>query len=894
MPQGYLVQLGNNTLNDGDRIVGPAVFFDSSSTIGPGDWSWSGQFNGDFDADQTDSGVYFLGTDNNVYFVPDDGLIDNISSASAVSPPSHTGPTETLGTPDDDISILGDAVANTIRALDGDDSVTALGGDDTVEGGAGNDTLEGGDGNDVIYGDWEHTPTSVQEVVTWSTAGTDEENVTGGLTVNTGSMDVSVTFVDNGALEYAEIESTDDIYAGGAEGPFDTNSSLVMRGSGGADVVTATIDFDAAAGSEFSDEVQNVSFRINDIDSSGWTDVITVNAVDASGASVTVTITPGDIANTVVDNTVTAGIANTDEGSADGSVLFEIEGPVKSIEIIYENDGTSGQRVWLSDIHFETIVPEAGDDSIDGGDGDDYIEGNGGDDFIEGGTGNDEIHGDWQQTEPVSESINWLSHGNDNQNIEGGMNFTTGDTVVTVNITDNGALNEISLEDDVTTYVGPGEPFDSNSAVEMRGDGGPEVLTADIIFSAAAGAATDGTVQNVQFRINDIDSNESSDTITVNAYDADGNLVAVTITTGSPLQLVVGNTITSNLPSVDAIDSEGSVLFEIEGPVARIEIIYENSLDDNQRVFLSDIHYDTVLPEGGDDTLDGGLGADTLYGGAGNDAFIVGANDEAYGGDGDDVFILTDTQGSGGTIFIQGGEGEETTGDVLQLNGLASVADVILDGTPDGGGGLSGTVTLSNGTEVTFENIESIICFTPGTMIETPHGPRAIETLQYGDMVLTRDAGPQPIRWIGGRTVPAIGKFAPIEIAPTVLTGTTAPLLVSPQHQMLFEGYKAELLFGDSEVLVPAAHLVNGVDVIRREGGLVTYIHLMFDTHHVITANGAPTESFFVADAGLAAISDPAREELFSVFPELRTNVGAFGPFARRSLRKHEALLLED
>ena len=39
---------------------------------------------------------------------------------------------------------------------------------------------------------------------------------------------------------------------------------------------------------------------------------------------------------------------------------------------------------------------------------------------------------------------------------------------------------------------------------------------------------------------------------------------------------------------------------------------------------------------------------------------------------------------------------------------------------------------------LTFTNIETIVaCFTPGTMIATPKGPRPIEGLQKGDQVIT-------------------------------------------------------------------------------------------------------------------------------------------------------------
>ncbi|MBB5723339.1 hypothetical protein FHS72_002979 [Loktanella ponticola] len=185
-----------------------------------------------------------------------------------------------------------------------------------------------------------------------------------------------------------------------------------------------------------------------------------------------------------------------------------------------------------------------------------------------------------------------------------------------------------------------------------------------------------------------------------------------------------------------------------------------------------------------------------------------------------------------------------------------------------------------------------IPCFTPGAMIATPLGERAIETLQVGDQVMTRDHGLQDIRWVGQRAVAARDKLAPILIQPGVVTGQEMPLLVSPQHRMLFTGYRAELLFGESEVLIAAKHLLDGRDVIRQDGGQVTYIHVLFDSHEVIYANGAATESFHPGDEGIAGIDDAARAELFTIFPELRADISRYGQTARRCLRKHEAVMV--
>ncbi len=93
-------------------------------------------------------------------------------------------------------------------------------------------------------------------------------------------------------------------------------------------------------------------------------------------------------------------------------------------------------------------------------------------------------------------------------------------------------------------------------------------------------------------------------------------------------------------------------------------------------------------------------------------------------------------------------------------------------------------------------------------------------------------------------------------------------------------------------LLVSAKHLIDSKLVTQDEGHDVTYIHMMFDEHEVVYAEGAPSESFHPGEVGLSAVSDPAREELFALFPELRSNMANYGDTARRCLKKHEASLL--
>lgn len=217
--------------------------------------------------------------------------------------------------------------------------------------------------------------------------------------------------------------------------------------------------------------------------------------------------------------------------------------------------------------------------------------------------------------------------------------------------------------------------------------------------------------------------------------------------------------------------------------------------------------------------------------------------------------------------------------------------------------GMMSTEPLIAGTSYTFDVEQStwsnpvpyanyVACFTRGTPIETPNGPKNVEGLIPGDQILTRDHGVQTLRWIASRTVAAKGDFAPVVFMPGAI-GNTSELTVSPQHRMLMGGWQCELLFGEAEVLAPATHLVNGDTIYRREGGDVTYFHLMFDQHEIVFSGGVESESFHPSGPALSSFDHATRTELMSLFPELAQSFQTYGPTARRVLRKYETRLLE-
>ena len=671
----------------------------------------------------------------------------------------------------------------------------------------------------------------------------------------------------------------------------------------------------------------------NDVIGGGWTSFTTDTALGSGqwiftgvdgGGTYTDTLEPGEYYLASDGNVYFV----PDYGEVDTLTSSEVvTAPTYSASPDNQVDGTSGDdvmNVGYTDSDGDTINGTSnnadqvygydGDDSIRSGSGDDWVSGGSGNDTIHGGSGDDLIYGD-NDTDGATESLNWDAQGSDGQDVSAGFTQSTGEMDVSVSFNNDGNNNPVfQVETTDNLYVASGESFNTNSSLYLFGNGDGATSTTTIDFAASSGSDMQDEVENVVFRINDLDwgSGNHQDVVTINAYDADGNPVTVTLTVvdnGANTDTISGNTVTAGTDGESASTDTGSLLVEITGPVSSIEIVYGNDLNGTQAVWVSDLFFDTVPnPQGndeltggsgndtifgqsGDDLITGSRGSDTLDGGTGNDTINTAEGDSADGGSGDDLFVITDHDESGSAdITIVGGEGDETNGDTLDLNGLADYSTLNL--TTNTPGELAGTVELLDGSVVTFSNIENIICFTPGTLIATAHGPRAIESLGVGDLIVTRDNGLQPLRWVGSRAVQAEGDFAPIEISPLLLPDATAPLLVSPQHRMLWTGARAQMLFGDSEVLVAARHLLDNPAVSRRSGGTVTYLHLMLDQHEVIYANGAATESFYPGDQALNAITDAARAEMFSLFPELRSHAGAFGDTARMCLKSHEGKLL--
>lgn len=259
-----------------------------------------------------------------------------------------------------------------------------------------------------------------------------------------------------------------------------------------------------------------------------------------------------------------------------------------------------------------------------------------------------------------------------------------------------------------------------------------------------------------------------------------------------------------------------------------------------------------------------------------------------------------DINNTSGTLTITHINGKAVVaGDIVTLNSGQQIqlnADGTIEVIGDGDTEVfdfTYKVQSSNGqTDVGFVTINSVPCFVAGTLIRTPSGEVAVETLQPGDLVITQDEGAQPLRWIGQRQVAAEGNFAPIRIAANTF-GRHRELLLSPLHRVLIRDSLAELLFGEREVLIAARDLVNDRSVRRAEGGMVDYVHILFDRHQVVFSEGLATESFLPGPQTTQSFETEIIAEICALFPEIDPETGGgYSPAARRTLRRYEARLL--
>ncbi|MEP4038891.1 Hint domain-containing protein [Pseudophaeobacter sp.] len=845
-----------------------------------------------------DGGIDYVAVlDDNVITVNGgglDGIVEGTAGDDLID-------TSYLGDPEGDRIDNDDAINpadgeddDLVNAGTGDDTVLAGEGDDTVHGGGGADSLEGGVGNDVLSGDTDVPGVGgggTREVFQWDLApdpdGGDPvdagDDLSGGFSQDTGSVTVDFSVTSSAgdtATEFSDVpQFVGNINTGGIAADSTSGLSADVSSDG------STADYQLG----FSDPVGDVSFRVSDIDGDSQ---VRITAFDAAGNPVVVNLAGGP-ALVMEDTDAIAGYDTgtsrdsdlfTSDDNPDTSMLVTIPGPVSSIVITHTQDGAVNSSVVVSDVFFDalgtpvTSIP--GDDTIDGGDGNDIIDGNDGEDSLIGGDGDDTIDG--------GEGDDTIDGGDGSDSVEGGEGDDVIDTSSddAVPLPDRGFPGYDGTTPSIPAVPADADPLDDRDTVD-GGAGNDFILTGDdndLITGGAGSDTIDGGIDD-----DTIDGGTEDDVITggEGSDSLMGGAGADTIYGGLDPIFPDGLNITDDGSDGRPVDPDPTNGMDTIDGGAGDDVIYGQ--DDN----------DVISGGSGDDTIDAGIDDDEVTGGSGNDMITGGAGADTLSGGADrDTFI----GGDDGDAVDGGSSGDDF--DTLDLTGVNfEIATQTLDAD---GNSFSGTINLLDGADsvvgtMSYSEIERIIpCFTPGTLIATPEGERRVEDLAVGDRIITRDNGIQSIRWLGKRSLATADLKAAEHLQPILIRegalGNGLPerdMMVSPNHRVLVANDKTALYFEDREVLVAAKHLTGlaGVDAV--ETSSVTYIHFMFDQHEVVLSDGAWTESFQPGDQTLRGLDNAQRNEVYEIFPELKTEAGreAYSS-ARRSLKRHEARLL--
>lgn len=203
-----------------------------------------------------------------------------------------------------------------------------------------------------------------------------------------------------------------------------------------------------------------------------------------------------------------------------------------------------------------------------------------------------------------------------------------------------------------------------------------------------------------------------------------------------------------------------------------------------------------------------------------------------------------------------------------------------------------GVVESCDGAGAMLERLDllrvarSVPCFTPGTLIATPAGEVPVERLRAGDLVITRDNGPQPLLWIGQRDfgwreLAMMPLLRPVRIAPGAVGPGMAgrALTVSPNHLVLVGATGAEGHLAGREAFIAARDLVGLPGVAEAEVTAVRYLHLMCARHEVLLTDGVWSESLRHDREVVSAFAGPAGHGM-AVARDLARTGGTAEPFA--------------
>lgn len=141
-----------------------------------------------------------------------------------------------------------------------------------------------------------------------------------------------------------------------------------------------------------------------------------------------------------------------------------------------------------------------------------------------------------------------------------------------------------------------------------------------------------------------------------------------------------------------------------------------------------------------------------------------------------------------------------------------------------------------------LESGTTALCFAAGTMIASPDGEVAVETLSIGDSILTASGKTVAVKWIGRQTLRPVAageKFQAVRVREGAL-GDSKPnrdLVLTAGHGLILD-----------DLVIDAGVLVNHstIEAVAPAElpAVVTYYHVETEGHEVILANGTEAETY--------------------------------------------------
>jgi len=440
-----------------------------------------------------------------------------------------------------------------------------------------------------------------------------------------------------------------------------------------------------------------------------------------------------------LDLFVGEGSDGDDGSSEDGQINFfentsnpiDFSSPTSHTITVETTDGS------LS--YSEDITIQFGSDSaetITGGSGTDVIYGMGGNDTINAGDGDDFIYGGVGGTNATGElALNTSGGTNDVAMASGVSDFPTGDLTVEVRFTSSTqASNGVPLFSYATS--------DNANEFSLFADSSPDELYVEINGSVVSTGIASSSLMDGSEHTLSVSWDQSSGALNVyvdGANEFSGTAQAGnSLTSGGTIALgqeqdSVGGGFSSSQVFTGTIDEVR--IFDDVRTSQEISDNYNSQISDpaNEQGMVTNWQMDSesggivtdaagsnnltlsngasIEVTGGsstdNDILNGGDGNDTIYGGGGNDVATGGAGDDTYVftvGDGQDTFDggagwtdAVELQGAVGTygvdwtVALDSGTIDATTANQLDLSADAS-----------------GTITLSDGSELEFDNLDQI------------------------------------------------------------------------------------------------------------------------------------------------------------------------------------------